>query len=87
MAHAPDEELAHVLRPHQAAPRGAPVSLTPEIGGAHIFGLHDSNLNISDSLLELLLPLLRLEPRAGLPRAAGDAHGVLRPVVQFVVAS
>ena len=29
LAQAPDEELAHVLLPHQAAPRGAPVPLAP----------------------------------------------------------
>ena len=30
LAQAPDEELAHVLRPHQTATRGAPVLLAPE---------------------------------------------------------
>ena len=30
LAQAPDEELAHVLRPHQAATGSAPVPLAPE---------------------------------------------------------
>ena len=36
LAQAPDEELAHVLRPHQAAPRGAPVLLAPEIDSMYL---------------------------------------------------